>query len=137
MTSCFSTTQKPFGNLTCDFYKNDSNEFYMTRKQIGEALEYPNGDDQIKVIHSRHRDRFNSVSRRYQIDTPSGVQETYVYTLRGVMEICRFSRQLKADKFMDFTNCHTALIFPHLCAILIEKGDDPTCQNSAVSMVSY
>ena len=26
----------------------------------------------------------------------------FVYTLRGVMEICRFSRQPKADKFMDF-----------------------------------
>ena len=73
------------------------NEFYMTRRQIGEALEYPNGDEQIKVIHSRHRDRFDSVSRRYQIDTLSGVQETYVYTLRGVMEICRFSRQPNAD----------------------------------------
>lgn len=102
ITALTLATQKSFGNLTCAFYKNDSGEFYMTRKQIGEALEYPNGDDQIKVIHSRHRDRFNSVSRRYQIDTPSGVQETYVYTLRGVMEICRFSRQPKADKFMDF-----------------------------------
>ena len=95
-------TQKNFGTLPCNFYKGDENEFYMTRRQIGEALEYPNGDEQIKVIHSRHRDRFDSVSRRYQIDTPSGVQETYVYTLRGVMEICRFSRQPNADKFMDF-----------------------------------
>ena len=101
-TSLTLATQKPFGTLTCDFYKNDSNEFYMTRKQIGEALEYPNAEDQIKVIHSRHRDRFDPVSFRYQIDTPAGPRETYVYTLRGAMEICRFSRQDKADKFMDF-----------------------------------
>ena len=101
-TSLTLATQKPFGTLTCDFYKNDSNEFYMTRKQIGEALEYPNAEDQIKVIHSRHRDRFDPVSFRYQIDTPAGPRETYVYNIRGVMEICRFSHQPKADKFMDF-----------------------------------
>lgn len=95
-------TQKSFGSLTCDFYKNDSGEFYITRKQIGSALEYPKADDQIKVIHSRHRDRFDSLSFRYQIDTPAGTRETVVYTLRGAMEICRFSRQPKADKFMDF-----------------------------------
>ena len=29
-------------------------------------------------------------------------RETFVYTLRGVMEICRLSRQPKADKFIDF-----------------------------------
>lgn len=101
-TALTLATKRPFGALTCDFYKDDSNEFYITRKQIGSALEYPNADDQIKVIHSRHRDRFDPLSFRYQIDTPVGTRETVVYTLRGAMEICRFSRQPKADKFMDF-----------------------------------
>ena len=91
----------------------------------------------ISKLHDRNADRLNPLSGVVNLTTPGGQQETYVYTLRGAMEICRFSRQLKADKFIDFTNCHTALIFPHLCAILIVKGDDPTCQNSAVSMVSY
>lgn len=31
-TALTLATQKPFGSLTCDFYKNDSNEFYMTRE---------------------------------------------------------------------------------------------------------
>lgn len=141
MTSCFSTTQKPFGNLTCDFYKNDSNEFYITRDQIGTALEYSDPRVAITKIHDRNADRLNPLSTSTKLVTVEGgrtvQREMIVYTLRGAMEICRFSRQPKADKFMDFTNCHTALIFPHLCAILIEKGDDPTCQNSAVSMVSY
>lgn len=140
MTSCFSTTQKPFGNLTCDFYKND-NEFYMTREQIGAALEYSNPGIAIQKIHDLNADRLNPLSTVTKLVKVEGSREVtrdvIVHTLRGAMEICRFSRQLKADKFMDFTNCHTALIFPHLCAILIEKGDDPTCQNSAVSMVSY
>lgn len=35
-------TQKPFGSLTCNVYQDDSNknEFYMTREQVGAALNY-------------------------------------------------------------------------------------------------
>lgn len=29
-TSLTLATQKPFGTLTCDFYKNDSDEFYAS-----------------------------------------------------------------------------------------------------------
>lgn len=77
------------------------NEFYMTRRQIGEALEYPNGNEQIKVIHSRHRDRLDPLSTVVNLSNVEGdryvTRETYVYTLRGAMEICRFSRQPNAD----------------------------------------
>ncbi len=101
-TTLTLATQKPFGSLTCDFYKDDNNEFYMTREQIGTALEYDDPRKRIAVIHTRNKDRLDPLSRRFQIETPSGVQEMIVYTLRGAMEICRFSRQPKADKFMDF-----------------------------------
>lgn len=101
-TALTLATQKPFGNLTCDVYNDDNNEFYMTREQIGTALEYDDPRKRIAVIHTRNKDRLDPLSRRFQIETPSGVQEMIVYTLRGAMEICRFSRQPKADKFMDF-----------------------------------
>lgn len=60
-TALTLATQKPFGSLTCDFYKND-NEFYMTREQIGTALEYPAGAKAIAQIHSRNADRLNPMS---------------------------------------------------------------------------
>lgn len=101
-TTLTLATQKPFGSLTCDVYNDDNNEFYMTREQIGTALEYDDPRKRIAVIHTRNKDRLDPLSRRFQIETPSGVQEMIVYTLRGAMEICRFSRQPKADKFMDF-----------------------------------
>lgn len=101
-TALTLATQKPFGSLTCDVYNDDNNEFYMTREQIGTALEYDDPRKRIAVIHTRNKDRLDPLSRRFQIETPSGVQEMIVYTLRGAMEICRFSRQPKADKFMDF-----------------------------------
>lgn len=102
-TSLILATQKPFGTLACDFYKNDSGEFYMTRDQIGTALEYTDPRVAIKKIHDRNADRFDTLSAVTKLVTTDGkAYDTYVYTLRGVMEICRFSRQPKADKFMDF-----------------------------------
>ncbi|MCI6383944.1 MAG: hypothetical protein MR845_03045 [Subdoligranulum variabile] len=74
----------------------------MTREQIAQALEYPAGAKAIAQIHSRNADRLNPMSGVVSLTTPGGQQESFVYTLRGVMEICRLSRQPKADKFMDF-----------------------------------
>lgn len=105
-TTLTLATQKPFGSLTCDFYKDDSNEFYITREQIGTALEYSNPRIAIKKIHDRNADRLNPLSTVTKLVTVEGGREVtrdvIVYTLRGAMEICRFSRQPKADKFMDF-----------------------------------
>lgn len=105
-TALTLATQKPFGSLTCDFYKNDSNEFYMTREQIGTALEYNEPRKSIQKIHERNADRLNPLSSVVNLTTVEGGREVtrdvIVYTLRGAMEICRFSRQPKADKFMDF-----------------------------------
>lgn len=105
-TSLTLATQKPFGTLTCDFYKNDSDEFYMTREQVGTALEYSDPRVAITKIHTRNADRLNPLSTSTKLVTVEGERtverEMFVYNLRGVMEICRFSRQPKADKFMDF-----------------------------------
>ena len=90
-------TQKPFGSLTCNFYKDDAieNEFYMTRRQIGEALGYVKADDAIQQIHNRNNDRLDPLSTTLTLGGVEGNRwvnrNTRVYTLRGVMEICRFS----------------------------------------------
>lgn len=102
-TALTLATQKPFGSLTCDFYKDDNNEFYITREQIGAALEYLKPTDAICLIHKRNADRLDPLSVTFKLKGTDGkLYDTYVYTLRGAMEICRFSRQPKADKFMDF-----------------------------------
>lgn len=69
-TSLTLATQRPFGTLTCDFYKNDSGEFYMTREQIAQALEYPAGAKAIAQIHSRNADRLNPMSGVLKMKTP-------------------------------------------------------------------
>jgi len=93
---------KEFYQVLCEFYKG-SNEFYLTRKQVGEALEYADPQKAIDKIHTRNADRLDNFSVTTNLVATDGkTYSTIVYTLKGVMEICRFSRQPKADEFMDF-----------------------------------
>lgn len=99
-------TSKPFGTLNVDVYQNDKHQYYMTREQIGTALEYSDPRIAIYKIHQRNADRLDPLSSVTKLVTQVGnhteERELFCYNLRGVMEICRFSRQPKADAFMDF-----------------------------------
>lgn len=86
-------------------YKDKNNEIYMTRKQIGEALEYANPSIAISKIHARNKERLDKFSRVTQIGYPSekgGEQDTVLYTERGIYEIMRYSKKPKANEFYDF-----------------------------------
>lgn len=75
----------------------------MTRKQIGEALEYDNPKDAIYRIHERHKDRLDKHSVVDKLSTTDDKKyDTILYNERGVMEICRWSKQPKANTFMDW-----------------------------------
>jgi prophage antirepressor-like protein len=92
-----------FGKVHCDFYRDGNGDIWLTRNQIGEALEYRNPNDAIKDIHLRHQERLDKFSRVVQIALPSGgKQKTYLYMFKGLYEICRWSQQPKADSFIDW-----------------------------------
>lgn len=74
---------------------------WFTRYQIGAALGYEFPVESIGRIHNRHKERLDQFSRVSQFDSPSGKQLGYIYDERGVFEICRWSRQPKADMVMD------------------------------------
>lgn len=99
-------TSKSFGALNVDVYQNDKHQYYMTREQIGQALEYNNPNKAIQNIHVKNTDRLDPLSTFLKLRNVEGgitkEREYIVYSLRGVMEICRLSRQPKADAFMDF-----------------------------------
>lgn len=91
-----------FNGVPCDVY-SDGNRIYMTRQQIGQALGYNNPSDAIELIHRRHKDRFAPFSVTFKLTGTDGkMYNTYLYNQRGIMEICRWSRQPLADKFMDW-----------------------------------
>lgn len=99
-------TSKPFGVLNVDVYEDNKHQYYMTREQIGRALECKEPRKYIAKIHERNADRLDSLSTVVKLTTVEGgiakEREIICYSLRGVMEICRLSRQPKADAFMDF-----------------------------------
>lgn len=101
-------TTETFGDLSCNFYRNMNDDILLTREQIGTALEYSNPQKAIQKIHLSHRDRLESlcvriIENRNPQNGGVGVNvETVYYTQRGVMEICRFSKQAKANQFMDW-----------------------------------
>lgn len=105
-----------FNGVVLDCYvkpeQTDKGNFWATRTQIGELLGYENPRKAIKDIHERHRERLDKFStvvklsypvRGAQNDTPlTNQQDTTLYSFKGLLEICRYSNQSKADAIMDW-----------------------------------
>lgn len=92
-----------FNGVECDFWKDSSKEVWMSREQIGKALEYGNPSDAIKNIHSRNKERLDKFSVQLKMSGTDGkLYDTYLYSAKGVYEVCRFSKQPKANDFYDW-----------------------------------
>ncbi len=96
--------REKFGTLTLEFYGDiRSSDFYMTRDQIGRALGYSNPRVAIVKIHNRYKERLNPLSTVTKLGTVDGKQrEVFLYSAKGVYEICRHSDKPNADAFYDF-----------------------------------
>ena len=82
------------------FYGNT--KAWFTRTQIGQALGYDDPNRQVARLHNRHKDRLDPLSVVVKLTTTDGKSyDTFLYSFRGVLEICRWSRQPKADEVMD------------------------------------
>ena len=91
-----------FGNVKCDVWQRGE-DFFMTREQIGQALEYKNPRKAIAKIHNAHKDRLDKFSTVPVLGTVDGKErETFLYSAKGIYEICRWSNQPKANDFYDF-----------------------------------
>lgn len=91
-----------FGKLSCDVYQDKNNDFFMTRQQIGQALEYDNPMIAIYKIHERHKERLDKYSVLTKLTNTDGKQyETYLYSAKGIYEICRWSNKPRANEFYD------------------------------------
>lgn len=77
----------------------DLDGIWLTANQIGYALQYAD-DKAIQRIYSRHIDEFTGrMARVVSLTTPSGRQETRVYSLRGAHLIAMFARTPVAKEF--------------------------------------
>ncbi len=101
--------QGKFLGTICDFYVDENNDIYMSRTQIGYALQYKDPANAVLRIHQRHYMRLDNMSvevKGCQFVTPYPNKDRnahlYMYTVKGVYEICRHSKQMVADKFYDW-----------------------------------
>lgn len=95
-------TTEEFNGVDCNFYKADC-DMWMTRRQIGQALGYSNPRLAITKIHQAHADRLDPLSSStVSVLVEGRNREATIYNERGIFEICRWSRQPKANEFMDW-----------------------------------
>lgn len=85
-----------------NIYTNENNDVFMTREQIGQALEYKNPRIAMSNLHNRHKKRLDQFSSVIKLSTEAGKRETTIYTEQGIYEIIRRSEQPKADAFYDW-----------------------------------
>jgi prophage antirepressor-like protein len=91
-----------FDELKCDIYQSDD-DYYMTREQIGTALGYKNPRVAISNIHARNKERLDRLSTVLILSTvDKRTREVVLYSRKGIMEICRWSKQAQADAFIDW-----------------------------------
>lgn len=92
-----------FGEVECDFYKNEKGDMFITRNQIGKALEYSDPNTAITKLHKRYKHRLDKFSvHTNMVGTDGKIYNTCIYNARGIYEICRHSEQPKADAFYDW-----------------------------------
>ena len=97
-------TTREFNGVALDCYKadNENDGFWATREQIGQLLEYEYPREAIGKIHQRNKDRLDHFSSEVTLTTEAGIRLTTVYNFKGLLEICRFSNQPKANAVIDF-----------------------------------
>lgn len=79
----------------------DKDRAWFTREQIGAALGYEEANKSIGNLHNRHPDILDKFSMTIQIKAKDGkMREVIAYSIEGVLEICRWSTQPKADEVM-------------------------------------
>lgn len=122
--------QGDFLGTKCDFYVDEENNIYMSRTQIGYALQYKDPSNAIRNIHARHYKRLDNFSIEVttaQIERVSKHQSkdklTFMYTAQGIFEICRHSNQSVADDFYDYVYGVVAEIMQNNFYIVSEKDE--------------
>lgn len=92
-----------FGNNEMNIYQNENNDVFMTRGQIGRALDYIEPNTAIRKIHKRNQKRLDQFSLATKLVGTDGKKyETTIYNEKGIYEIIRYSKQPKADAFYDW-----------------------------------
>ena len=103
-------TTKTYNGIEFDCYveagQQDTGDFWATREQIGQLLGYAEPNNAVTIIHKRNKERLDKFSTSVILTRVEGdrtvTREITVYSFKGLLEICRYSNQPKADAIMDW-----------------------------------
>ena len=98
-----------FNGVTLDCYiepnQQDKGDFWTTREQIGQLLEYEYPREAVSKIHQRNKERLDKFSTEVKLTLVEGSREVsrdvVVYNFKGLLEICRYSQQPNANAVID------------------------------------
>lgn len=91
-----------FNGIECDIYSNEK-EMVMTSTQLGKCLGYSNPRIAISNIVERNKYlKEKEFSGVIILSTPSGKQETRVFTEDGIYEVTMLAKTEKAKEFRRF-----------------------------------
>ena len=101
---------KTFNGCVLDCYvapdQQDKGDFWATRAQIGTLLEYEEPMKAVAKIHERNKERLDKFSTVVKLTMVEGEREVSrevtVYSFKGLLEVCRYSNQPKANAVMDW-----------------------------------
>lgn len=103
-------TSKTYNGMEFDCYvevgQSETGDFWATREQIGRLLGYEYPREAVGKIHQRNKERLDRFSTEVKLTLVEGSREVerdvVVYSFKGLLEICRYSNQPKADAVMDW-----------------------------------
>ncbi len=91
-----------FNGATLEYYLDTANgDLWVTREQIGSFLGYKNPHTAITLMHNKHFDRLDKFSKRINVQYSGGNHKVVAYSFKGLLEICRWSRQPNADAVLN------------------------------------
>lgn len=100
MSNLTLVKSEKFGEVKCDFYINENQTTCMTSEQLGCALEYANPRESINKLVSRNEYlRTVEFSAEVKMTSPSGMQNTRVFTEDGIYEVTMLAKTEKAKTF--------------------------------------
>lgn len=96
-------TQENFGEMEVSFYKDENEDVFMTRNQIGAALEYKNPNDAIRLLHKRHESLSKNATRSHLVAEDGKKYLTTLYNIEGVKKLvsCSKKPQIVKERFLD------------------------------------
>lgn len=95
------STQRFNGDLLEYYLDTENGDLWVTRKQIGAFLGYKNPSISIGTMHKEHPERLDKFSKHINVQYNNGTHKVLAYSFKGLLEICRHSRQPNADTIID------------------------------------